>query len=85
MEIGEIFKRTMEDKDWATRFTSYIDFTNPYTTKDFMNVFNFNDSKVEKKWNDKVESITKQSRSTYSIQLGKGIDIEGYEYPIWYL
>ena len=48
MGIEEIFAnyiKNMEDD----RYTGYQAFTNPYTTKNFMQLFNFNDPEVEKK------------------------------------
>ena len=79
MGIEEIFAnyiKNMEDD----RYTGYQAFTNPYTTKNFMQLFNFNDPEVEKKWLE--ETLINQAMG---IKEGKGIDIEGYEYSICYL
>jgi len=79
MGIEEIFTnyiKNMEDD----RYTGYHTFTNPYTTKNFIQLFNFNDPEVEKKWNEAVYT----NELMHSIKC-KGIDIEGYEYLICFL
>lgn len=79
MGIKEIFTNYIKEME-DVRYTRYQAFTDPYTTKNFMQLFNFNDSEVEKKWLE--ETFINQAMS---IKEGKGVDIEGYEYSICYL
>lgn len=79
MEIEEIFTNYIKEME-DDRYMGYQTFTNPYTTKNFIQLFNFNDPEVEKKWNEAAYT----NELMHSIK-SKGIDIEGYEYPICFL
>lgn len=79
MGIKEIFTNYIKEME-DVRYTGYQAVTNPYTTKNFIQLFNFNDPEVEKKWNE----VAYTNELIHSIK-SKSIDIEGYEYPIYFL